>query len=196
VYVCGTYLTLCSDSYTCDGLSMLARRSADGTIPTGWGTDPPPPGTLPGEFAIPDFGFGHPAHMSASLSDVIAAWTRPVSETGPVYGEPATLRVMRFSSQGPTLDAPRSPADPRGPRLRARWVANVGVRVALSGVDGMARLGVYDVVGRQVSGGTFPAHATDSEITLPGTADLRPGLYFVGMRALGTGECAHVLVTR
>ena len=193
VFVCGTSFYTCP-SHDCLGISGIARRSLDGSVPASWNANDL---YFPGEYGIPTpdscSRSGPVSMVSDGAGGVFAAWTKPLDAFFSYYTSPATLRVMRFSALGPVADVPPG-AGPPGPRLRGRWIAGSGIRATLGASMEDRRLDVCDLLGRRVASAEVPATATG--VTVAGTSELRPGLYFMRVRAPGGAERAKVLVTR
>ena len=192
-YASGTFFLGCPHQ-TCLGVSAIARRLPDGTIPSGWPPLPPGP-AAPGEYLLPDSTLGGPVHMVRDGDGgVFAAWTAPAT-LDQSYGTNGTVRVMRFTGAGPVADV--GDASPRASSIRGVRFTTAGLQVSLAGdVASPAELAVFDVAGRRVGEVVRDPEVRVGEVSVPGTQALPAGLYFVRLRT-GTMEThAKALVAR
>jgi hypothetical protein len=127
--------------------------------------------------------------VAASLSDdgAVFFWSQVRERIG--------LFARRFSTYGEVTAVATTP---RALALRAlRFVPGVGVRAAVSLAEaGSGRLELFDLLGRRVAWRALAGGAGVREVTLPGTAALRSGIYFARLKAGETVARGRVVVAR
>ena len=190
VYASGMQLLSCPEQ-DCSGVSAIGRWSANGSTPAGW---PETGGAYrsPGEYALPDSAYGGVVAMVGDGGgEVFVAWTTPDVRTVISYGIAATVRVMRFQAAGPVAGVGSRAEGPLA--IRGTRFTREGIRCSISGAA-VAELMLFDLLGRRVSRAEVAPGASD--VLVPGTGALAPGLYLVRVRA-GTAEAhAKVFVVR
>ena len=174
------------------GNVVVGRLAPDGSVPQEWPVGQTmPPFDFPAALDVSMSGWESPGVACADgLGGVVVAW-RVLSAYPPLVTH--EVRAMRYTLHGPVAGvAPRSGA---GPALRGVRFTPAGIRVWLElASPGLARLGVYDLLGRRVAGSDVAQGV--SEQVVPGTSDLASGIYFLRLHS-ATGEArARVLVRR
>lgn len=115
-------------------------------------------------------------------------WSNWHSES---YG-PAGLYAIRLNGAGQVTSVASGPAALGLSILR--FVPGAGVRAVLS-APGKARVDLFDVTGRRVTSQRFAARG-EASVTLPGTAGLRSGLYFLRATSGHEGVVGRVVIAR
>ena len=183
-----------SASVNCDaeaGDVLVGRLKRDGTVPPDWPADQTGAGTW-GVAAATNVSYATPEFASAACPDGLGGYVVCWATLPPGNSE---AHAMRYTLQGAVAGVARSAGV--APTLRAPRFTRAGIRVQVSGTlpEG-ARLDAHDLLGRRVARLELPAGVAQSEFTLPGTDALRPGIYFLALRASSEAAHAKVLVVR
>jgi hypothetical protein len=177
---------------TLTGEALVGRLARDGSIPPDWPRD-----------GVLTHGVAAAVNVSAATSEMatvacavgdagfIVAWRVGLASDPPA--SPGEVRAMRYTLQG-ALAGVEAPGGGRATGLRARWIAGAGIRAEVAAATETRRLDVSDLLGRRVAAAEVAPGAR--EVTVAGTGGLRPGLYFLRLRAPGGAERAKVLVRR
>ena len=105
------------------------------------------------------------------------------------------LFARRFSAQG-MVTGVEPPPVAELTLNGLRFVAGEGVRVSLSLPASVARLDLYDILGRRVAATRLEGlSAGPRDVNLPGTSDLPAGLYFARLVTVGQSLRGRVVVT-
>jgi len=166
----------------------VGRLRLDGTVPADWLVSPAHGIAAAGDVSTTSAEISTVA-CTDGLGGFIVAWRVLDGEPPVLAGE---VRAMRYTLQGAAVGVP--PDARPGRRLRACWISDAGVRAAFGAGTEARRLDVCDLAGRRVAMVEVPATVT--EVTVPGTRQLAPGLYFVRVSGPGGAERAKVVVTR
>jgi hypothetical protein len=174
------------------GEALVGRLARDGSIPADWPRD-----------GVLTHGIAAAVNVSTETWETsavacadgqggyIVAWHVLNGDSPASSGE---VRAMRFTLQGALAGVDPPPGGGGPPSLRAFWVAGAGIRAEVAAAAEPRRLDVSDLLGRRVAAAEVAAGTR--ELTVAGTNGLRPGLYFLRLRAPGGAERAKVLVKR